>query len=367
MIYFLINHDFHFENIRPYIAGLEAFSLIQVPYSLHKNYRVFSDRIITVHSPYAAKKTFWNPLRFLIAKRQADRIIFRAGDIIVFQTEADPINLRMIRNAHIQGARVLFLEEGMGSYTANMPQPCPALTFRNRVKMLYLKYLLGFPYISFSNPGGYLTMKIADNNIDAAMFYIDADFDRNIKKYVIKSPVEVMTGLEPDVCIFLNQPIYDTHYLSFEEFMAGMQAVLKQLSAQFGKCVFRFHPRDSKKATQALSQIIGQYDNIIIDGNTDMEQALSQYKPLYVASLFSSGVIKLAMHGLVPLFLYPLIEKLAAHATMKNIDDLLAALHYHPVTDENDLKAGARALRLGGQYTLLDVLNSFQEKSNASD
>ena len=340
---------------------MEDFGLVQVPHSLHKDYSSVTKHIFSLPSPYRSKKSFWNPWQFIVAKREANKIRFYKNDILVFQTESDPINLLLVENMRRAGGKVLFLAEGIASYSSNMPQEKIKLTWKNWVKKCYLKRLLGFDFINYSNPGRYFTLRTNDCNIDAAMFYFDVDFDRHIRKVVIANPERPFAELDKDVCIFLSQPLYDTHYFSQDEFIAVVETILPHLSSQFRQCIFRFHPRDSSAVMHRLSRMIARFGNIKIDEHKDLETSIKTHTPFYAASLFSAGILELAARGLTPIFLYKCVPSLLKHSAIKNIDDMLKAMHYQQVDSLDNLKSANNPLIIVDSPTLLDVLSSYNQ------
>lgn len=330
MLYLVVNNDFHVTNLLNQYKNFEQFEItvIRIPYSLNSNCRCLSDNILTINTPYRDIRDFVNPYKFYTAKRKVDVIPFTSDDIVIFLTEYDPINQYIAYSAKKSGAKSLLLEEGIAAYYKNKPKGRNSFSIKDRMKMFYINYVLGFDFIEFNKQGEMLFLQLNQKYIDIVLFYRDVKFYRDIKKVCIDSCSEKYPELNSNSCIFLNQPLYQS-YLNVNEYNSIVNEVLKEISSQFETVHFKFHPREDDSVKTYVKSLIETYSNIdVIDDDFDISESINIYKPLHAISFFSDALFKLSESGLNVIFLYQLFPSLKENPVLISLSRVLSELRY---------------------------------------
>jgi len=356
MIYFVVNNDFHVDNLLNQKESFDEYALcvIRIPYNL-KSSNSLSDNSIEVYTPNKKIIEFFNPLLFLKAKRKVNEICFCSDDVVIFLTEYDPINLYVAYLAKKNGARVVLLEEGIATYYNNIFKEHNALSFYAMCKLFYLRFFLGFHFID-SYKGNFL--KIKDEYVDELVLYRDVNLDRDINVSVVDSCSEAYMSLDVNKALFLNQPLYES-YLTETDYVDIFLDVINSLSEQFDEVFFKFHPRDSEVVKAKLRQILQTKKNVVIVAESlDLSGAVKRYKPLFAVSFFSDALFKLSESGMNMVFLYHLYPKLNNNPVLISLTKVLSEMGYQFSESILCITDNFYDVKVGSKKNLKDMLAS---------
>lgn len=364
MLYLIVNNDFHVTNLFNQYENLKQFEIcvIRIPYSLENDCRCLSDNVMTIKTPYRDFRDFINPFKFYDAKRKVDAIPFTSKDVIIFLTEYDPINQYVAYSAKKAGAKSLLLEEGIAAYYKNKPLEKNTYSIKDRMKIFYIKFMLGCTFIEYNKQGEMLFLQLKDQYIDIALFYREVQFYRNIKHICVNSSSETFSGLNSNSCVFLNQPLYQS-YLSVDEYKLAVDKVLKKISGQFETVYFKYHPREDKGIKAYVTKLIKMYPNIdIIPDDYNISESINNYKPLHAISFFSDALFKLSESGLNAIFMYPFFPKLNENPVLKSLSRVLSELGYEGPSSTSSLRCNTNFSPKYKSITLATLLRELDHE-----
>ena len=325
MIYYVINNDFHIENIRSHIQifGIKEYTIIRIPHSLQNVATNFAKNIITIETPFRERNKFWNPFNFYKAKRNINKISFTKNDKVIFLTEYDPLNQYIVFLAKNQGATIHLLEEGISFYAIYLHDNKSTKSIKYLLKLFYLRYVIGFYFFKYIEIGSQIFPQMKDEYIDKILVYFDVESSRNIKVEIIQNNIPLYNSLDKNSVVFLSQPLYDS-YISIDCYLDAVTTQLRCLENIYLKVYFKFHPRDTLLFKENIRNILSE--NIIFIENQTLEDFFLEYKPSVAFSFFSDALFKLKQKGVKVRFLYKKIPELAREQNLINIEEIVKRL-----------------------------------------
>ena len=260
MIYYVINNDFHIENVQNHIqvTGIKDCTIIRIPYSLKNDCKNLSKNIITIETPFRERNKFWNPFNFYKAKRDINKISFTKNDKVVFLTEYDPLNQYIVFLAKNQGATIHLLEEGISFYAICLHDNKLTKSIKYLLKLFYLRYFIGFHFFKYVEVGSKVFSQMNDEFIDKILLYFESESSRNIEVEIISNKTPLYDNLDPNRVVFLSQPLYDS-YISLDCYLHAVTTELMVLEKKYLKVYFKFHPRDNSLFKENYPPPVGIY------------------------------------------------------------------------------------------------------------
>jgi hypothetical protein len=325
MIYYVINNDFHIENIKDHIqiTGVKECAIIRIPHSLQNDCKDLSKNIITIQTPSREKKKFWNPFNFYKAKRDINKISFTKNDKVVFLTEYDPLNQYIVFLAKNQGATIHLLEEGISFYAIYLFDNHLTNNYKYLIKLFYLRYIIGFHFFKYVEVGSKVFPQMKDEFIDKILLYFESESSRNIEIEIISNKIKTYDNLDKNGVVFLSQPLYDS-YISIDCYLDAVTNELRRLEEKYLKVYFKFHPRDNLLFKESIQNILSE--NIIFIENQTLDDFFLEYKPSTAFSFFSDALFKLKQKGVKVRFLYKKIPELAKEQYLVNLEEIVKRL-----------------------------------------
>lgn len=334
MIYFLVNNTYHLYDARLHL-GIFQFNnlpvtLLEVPHSLvEPDHDGFSD--VFLFNPFSyvnIVKSWFNA--FSLIRILDKKIVPSKDDILFFYTEYEPFNQLIAARFKNAGARVYLIEDGgFATYVpfyVNLSEP---LTIKERVKETVARFCPGLSVLRFHKINGLIFPWMNDRLLDGVCLYRTVKIARKIDFVLIKRPISVELICTQNSVIFLNECIYD-HYQTFENYLVGLESIVKGLCEGFSVVYFKFHPRETNESRQKIkSEVLERYLKlIVIEENVAVEGIIEKYRPAVVASYFSAALLNLQEKGLEPMYLYHLIEDLRDQPIYKIVTSILTEWGY---------------------------------------
>jgi hypothetical protein len=363
LIYFLVNNNYHLLDVYEHCKYLKSYekSLIQIPHTLEciQESGIFNN-IYTFNTPFKGLKNFFNVFKAKqIEKNIKNKISVTKDDILFVYTEYEVLNQYVISLFKKNGAKVYVIEDGgFATYLTYSVLNEGKLTLKEIIKLLYLKYILGYKFVKFLKYNGIVFPQIEDKFIDGVLLYLDVKIIRNIKKILISKNHRKLT-LNEKKAIFLNEKMYD-YYCSKKEHKIILNDILQKMSQKFEKIYFKFHPRETEDDKKWQLKILNQYHNVqIIEEKTPIENLLEKYDAKYVFSFFSAALLNVNAMGAIPVYVYHLYDRIAENSVFKQIDSVLKNLSYNFIDkDYNCKNVGFNIKSVKNYKSILDVVDN---------
>lgn len=231
------------------------------------------------------------------------------------------------------GAKVYIIEDGgFPTYLTYSVKNDKNLPLKKLIKLLYLKYILGYKYVEFLYYNNIVFPQINEKFIDGVLLYLDVPVLRKIKKHIIQSEQKELS-LDKSKAIYLNEKLYE-HYCTKEEYKTILNHVLSNLSRNFKEVYFKFHPRESEDNRVWQLAIMNKYKNItLIDNSEPIENLLETYNAKYVFSYLSAALLNLKRIGATPIYLFHLYQELNVNPVFIRMQEILINLDYKFIND----------------------------------
>jgi hypothetical protein len=276
------------------------------------------------------------------------------NDILFAYTEYDLTNQYIIEKFNKSEAKVYLLEDGAATAYLFMSVK-HKISIKNYIRTVVLKLLYGRYNTRLLFDGNSIFPMLKDRCINGACFYlIPTKINRNIKVYQIKNCIKKMDFSNPNVAIFLNQDIYH-FYEDFDNYLETLNNITRQLSITFDKYYFKFHPREPVDKIDQIREIITKNKGIIIDSKDTIEGIVSEYKPKYAVSFFSSSLINLAFMGIEPMFLHRFITDYKNKQVLKHFDSYLNSLNYNFISSVEQINPNYESGFINKQQNCISI------------
>lgn len=323
MIYYIVNNDFHVDNIKGHIYQnkIKNCTIIRVPYALKNDCKQFATETITIKTPFRNRFRFWNPFMFYKAKSSVNKIYFSSKDQVVFLTEFDPINQYIIYKAKQKGAQITLLEEGISFYYLYIFKNKNSNDVKSKLKLFYLRYMIGFNFIRYVSVDQLRWLQMKDIYIDRMLLYFNVPVERNIPIEIIENNNVGYSDLNEQKAIFLNQPLYES-YLDLNRYLELLANKLQIISMNHDKIYFKFHPRDLRSIKQIIKQKI-THNNITFIDDISLEDFVVLEKPKHAYSFFSDALLKLYQQNIKVYFLFMDVPEFKHLSIFKNLHELV--------------------------------------------
>ena len=323
MIYYIVNNDFHVDNIKSHISQnkIKNCTIIRVPYALQNDCKQFASDVITIKTPFRNRFRFWNPYIFYKAKRSVNKIYFSSNDQVIFLTEFDPINQYIIYRAKQKGAQITLLEEGVSFYYLYVFKNKNSNDIKSIFKLFYLRYIIGFHFIRCVSVDQLRWLQMKDKYIDKMLLYFNVPVDRDIPVEIIENNHIGFSNLNERKAVFLNQPLYES-YLDLNRHLELIAEKLQMISMNYDKIYFKFHPRDSSSFKLKIKQKI-THDNITFIDDISLEDFIAIEKPKHAYSFFSDALMKLYQQNIKVYFLFMDVPEFKHLSIFKNLHELV--------------------------------------------
>jgi len=337
MIYFLVNNNYHYIDTLKHCMDLQNNdkALIQIPHTLTeiKENRHFKD-IYTFYTPFKELKNYFNIYKVKkVEKNITKSLNISERDILFVYTEYEILNQYVIDRFHKTRAKVYIIEDGgFPTYLTYSVKSDKSLPVKKLIKLLYLKYILGYNYVEFLYYNNIIFPQISEKYIDGVLLYLDVPILRKIKKYIIQSEQKEVS-LDKTKAIFLNEKLYD-YYCTREEYEAILDDAMSHLSENFKEVYFKFHPRESVGNRIWQLNIVSKYTNVtLIDNNEPIENILEIYNAKYVFSYLSAALLNLKRIGATPIYIFHMYPELSTNPVFVRIQKILIDLNYKFIND----------------------------------
>lgn len=358
MNYFLVNHDFHINYIlnQAQNIDLENVTLIVV------NYQVLSDKInkfrnvINLETPNRSLKKFFNPFYFRTCLKEVENIRFKKEDNLIFYTEYDPINNAVVYSAKMSGATTILHEEGVATYLMLKYKSSELLSIKDKIKILYTRYLIGMKYMTFYRLEGFYSYKLDDQFIDIALLYNTLTTERMLEIFTIDNGLSKIQHVGRKNILFLSQPIYQ-QYVTKEYYIEDILKKLVHLAKDY-RVHIKFHPRDELDVVQLITDKLKDVKNVIfLKNNISVVECAHTYEVSSAYSYFSNGLFELEQVGVKVNFMFFYTDKLMRDDTLDNLKTLLKILQYKPAKNIEDSNFGFVSKEKQETISISDVLD----------
>lgn len=358
MLYFLVNHKYHYEDVLQNFKSQTDGVIISIP---HSKFIIDQENFSEVHtftSPWTAKKWILGYQSIAIKKIINRSIIPKKNDIIILYSEYEPLNHYIVTLFRNVGARVVLVEDGIPSYILNSTLHSKPLTIKQLFYQFWTRLLLSSTEYNMINIRGTRYAQFNDRLINLIIYYRDITMKRNFTKIVAKHPSQPLI-IKKGSAIFVNQPIYG-RYISFSNYTNILKCAMDGLSS-FSPLYFKFHPREKSENINLIKNILlkQRADIIFEEDIVSIEKYAETIKPEFAVSFFSSALLSLQQLGIEPIFLYSLF-RLEEVGALENLTKILTELNYNfpkSITDINpNYNSGITLIK--GQHDLIDVLKT---------
>lgn len=364
MIYFLVNNNYQLIDVYEQCQSLKSYekSLIQIPHTLEciENKKDFKN-IFTFYTPFKGAKNFFNI--FKVKKKQKEirlKLDIDKNDILFLYTEYEILNQYIINLFKKVGAKVYVIEDGgFPTYLTYGVRNEGGLTIKQNVKLLYLKYILGYRFVQFLKYNNIIFPQIDEKYIDGVLLYLDVDIVRNIKKFLLYKNQKKLK-LNDSKAIFLNEKMYD-YYCSKDEYRLILEDCMCQMTRKFTKVYFKFHPRETNENQKWQLKVLKQYSNVeIIEEKAPIENLLEKYDAKYVFSFLSAALLNISAMGTVPVYIYHLYDKISQNNIFRQIDLILKNADYKFINENYNVDNVGFSDKQNNGITITDFLKGIK-------
>lgn len=334
MTYFLINNDFHYEDLKLHMNNIHVdISLIQIPHRLNP---VSSPKFKEIHTFWKCSLDWKDFTKIKTRKFEIKTSLnIKSTDILYVYSEYDLCNQYVISLFYEENASVYLLEDGMTTLvTFSKKRLKPAFSWQ--IKEFILKYFYGFKYTNIISNGNAVVFIMKDDYFKGAFVYWNVGKGRNIPVTLIQNPYKKTGNFEKEnSVIFLHQhTLYDES--KFDVYLSEMNALFKIFNKNFKNVYFKFHPYTDQDTVEKIKKNLNK-EIIYIDEKDPIEILVKKYKLRYATSYFSSALKNLYFLGVEPIFLYHLSGVLKIDNVL--LTTFLEMQSYNFVDDIQDINA----------------------------
>ncbi|NLR61863.1 hypothetical protein HGH93_27455 [Chitinophaga polysaccharea] len=367
MLYVLVNNNYHIDDFERYhvFSPNEKSVLIRIPHTLNLEdpYTKKFNKVLTFQSPFRGIKSLLKYSKIigtLSSVREA--IKPTAEDTLIFFTDFEILNQYIVSLFKNAGSKVIMLEDGMATVTVgNMTSH--QLSFKDRLHKWGLKNIYGLRFVDFVGENKLsLLPVIADHYVDAVGLSIKSPFKRNISVFQLKVKEQQVAGLKMDTVIFINQDIYNFIDISFDNYLAFLKNVFKELEMKFKTVYFKFHPRETEPFRAMVKEAASSFPAILFvdDFKTPVERQVEIFQPQYAVSFYSNSLRSLYFRGVEPFFLYHLLSEVKDTQLGVTMTSYLNYLEYNFISTIDDIKPGYKSgIKLDADHITLNELISI--------
>ena len=170
------------------------------------------------------------------------------------------------------------------------------------------------------------------------MLYNDIQIHRNVKSGLLPTKSFNYTNLEINTALFLNEGIYE-NYITEENYLVIIDEILKNLSANFEKVHFKFHPRETEEAREKTKIIIKKYKNIsIVLDNNPVELMIDKLGASYIFSFGSQTLLYLASSNCHPVYIFHLFPDIMKFPAFLMFKTVLESMNYQFMENWSEIK-----------------------------
>lgn len=352
MIYFLVNNDYQLFDARQHLSELEeksiAASLIEVPHYLNSpdRDRGFAE-VLRFASPLKAHRWGGAWLRYFASWWKVVRTLKpSAEDVLFLYTEFELLNHFIARRFKRSGAKIYLVEDGgFGTYVPLSLAGGEALTKKEAIVAAMSRLLPGLGATVFHKANGVVFPWLPDTYLDGLCVYRPVSIVRQIPIKLLKrpAPYKPVDRIEGRV-IFLNERMYDV-YQNSQQYFDGLERIVEGLTRGFDEVIFKFHPSETAEWRRRISAFLEEraHSVQILEDDTNIEGLLGDYRPEVLASYFSTALLNLEGSGVEPMYLYHLIDAVAAQKVFLLVSALLRQWNYNFADYEDGICSGYRS------------------------
>jgi hypothetical protein len=335
VIYFLVNHKYHYEDAVLHFPDTKDIGLISVPHSHIPLDECIFDTVYEFCSPWTSKKWLLGVPILLTCARIKQTIRPKKNDVLVLYSEYEPLNHVIVEMFKKVNAMICVIEDGIPSYIQNANRNSDPLTLKQIIHQKLTRFLAGIRRYEIRNIEGVRHARIPDEYIDFVIYYRPMPMHRRITQFIAQYPKQVVEK-DSGAAIFLNQPIYEV-YVGFDEYKDYLTLAIGALSA-FEKVYFKFHPREEDKVKSEIKVILekGKKNIIFLESNDGIDDLTWKYKPTVAVSFFSSALMSLQLQGVEPVFLYRMLN-MKEIGPLKHLTHMLTELNYKFPNTKTDI------------------------------
>lgn len=367
MIYFLVNNDYHLNldlKLAKQLTGHEL-GLIQVPYSLDavtksdvfSKIYLYPQRLI-----FSWYRILLRPQELLnIFKNVDNDLAIGPEDILLVHTELDMLNQYIIQKFYNAKARIYLVEDGTATmcYFSTPPQKAPVA---DNLRALILRKLYGFKHTKIKRYGIEILPVMDDRLFNGIILNFGDKIARNIPLHKLALSDEPIAIKYTDGAIFFNQALY-FWFCTEDQYISYVDNLLVKISQNFTPFYFKFHPSETEKVRQALTDLINnQHKNIsIISENDIAENLIVKYPVKYAITFNSTAVFNLMNRGIEPIFLNHIFDETYTDKSFVIFDQFLKSIDCLYPTALSEIKSGFKAFARGinnqNKKSMANILN----------
>jgi hypothetical protein len=342
MIYFLVNNNFHLIDAEKQLEELDDYpcGLIKIPHQLtltpSEKFKLqfeFPKLISRLKDHFK----FFHILSILKSIRiQLNNI--QKDDVLIIYTEYEYLNHFVVKLFKQKNAKIILIEEGIPTYISFSSTPKPVEGIKKRLLIYYLKFILGIPKTTIVNINGLASTRMSDNQFDKVLLYSDLAIKRNIPVGLLQTKEFTFHNLNEKTVIYLNENIYDLH-ISMEKYLEILDNILLNLSKQFQKIYFKFHPREKEFGRNEAKKIIYNYPTVsIITDNAPVELMIQDIGAKTIVSFGAQTLLYLSNSNCRCIYIMHLFPELLKDKEINNMKTIVAKMDYVFISNWSDIQ-----------------------------
>lgn len=344
MIYFLVNNNIHLIDAEEHLQHLKGHptALIKIPHKL----------TITPTHKFDAEYEYpnlINGLKDCLNVRRINAIHQKikkelkdvsGTDTLVFYTEYEFLNHFVVKLFKEKGARTLMIDEGFPTYESLLKIFESSRNLKATILEAYFKHLFGYSYTSVLTVNSIMRPRIADTLIDKVLLYNKVNVERELDAHLLNSKEYIYPSLNENRVLFLNERLYD-YYVTMDEYLSILDDILFNLSNQFEKIYFKFHPREGEPERQILTDVVKKYEKVtILDINEPAEFIIDELNVKYIASFLAQILLNHSNSNCKVLYLFHKYPAIMKNKVFINLKKILTGLNYTFFNQWEEIRSG---------------------------
>ena len=320
MIYFLVNNNYHIQDLKRYFnkSILDSSTFISIPVNLNISH--IPGKVIEF-PVFSFRESIRNIFEGLSKIKKINKNINPLeNDVLIVFSEIELSNQVVIEKFFNSRCKIYLIEDGTATpvlFNLNLDKKdVVSITIK-----FILKNIFGFKYIRVCHEGeNYMFYHMSDKIFNGVILFSDYEIKRNIKKYIIKE-IESVHRFPSNTnnCVFFYQHLHKA-YLSFDEFLVIIVEITSRLSSSFETVYFKFHPNEQVYYIDKIKLILSDFKNVIIFEDKHNESILN-LNISYGVSFTSTALREFEYYGLKPIYLfnlYPMSLSINMHEKFTN-------------------------------------------------
>ena len=366
MIYFLVNNNFHLIDAEKHLVELDNYpcGLIKIPHQLTLKPSELFKQQFEFPQLISRLKDHFKIFRILSILKSI-RIKLKninKGDVLIIYTEYEYLNHYVVKLFKKKGARIVIIEEGIPTYISFTTIPEPIKELKKKVLIYYLKIIIGIRKSTIVNINGIASSRMSDNQFEKILLYSDLKINRKIPMGLLQTKKITFDNLDDNTVLYLNENIYDLH-CTMEKYLEIIEIILENLTQQFEKVYFKFHPREKEFGVSECKKIINNYPKVsIIEEKTPVELMIEIIGAKSVVSFGAQTLLYLSNSNCKCIYIMHLFPELLKDKEISNMKTIIDKMSYTFLSNWDNIRnplVGFKPQNQSRRYKLKTHLNNF--------